>query len=179
MAPPAESRAESKSATRAEIAALRARAGTSPPKGSRAKGWLALAAAIAIVVGGAIAFQSQITAQWPPSLRLYALLGLAPEPAQSAALVLRGVTYANEREGNDTLLVVNGEVSNSGKETRKLPPIRVSLRDRQQNVLRSWIVELPVTELAPGASTSFTSRLRSPPPEAKDLEVSLQPASGG
>jgi hypothetical protein len=166
------------SAPRDEIAELRARVARSRPKTSRSRGWQALAAAIVLVVGGALVWRAEIVALWPPSLRLYAQLGLAPEAALRPVLILRGVTYANEREGNDTLLVVSGEVANPGPETRKLPPIRVALRDRQQNVLRSWNVELPVTELAPGASTSFTSRLRSPPAEAKDLEVSLQPYPG-
>jgi hypothetical protein len=162
-------------ASRDEIAEIRARAARTRPKEGRSRGWLALAAAIAIVVGGAIVWRGEIVALWPPSLRLYSQLGLAPEAALRPVLILRGVTYANEREGNDTLLVVSGEVANPGPETLKLPPIRVALRDRQQKVLRSWTVELPITELAPGASTNFTSRLRSPPAEAKDLEVSLQP----
>ncbi len=167
------------SASRDEIAELKARVAAKSPNASRSRGWLALAAAVALVVGGGLIWRAEIVALWPPSLRLYTHLGLAPEAALRPVLILRGVTYANEREGNDTLLVVSGEVTNPGKEPRKIPPIRVALRDRQQNVLRSWIVDLPVTDLAPGASTSFTSRLRSPPAEAKDLEVSLQPQPEG
>jgi hypothetical protein len=69
------------------------------------------------------------------------------------------------------VLAISGEVVNVSGETKRVPRLRVGLRDEHQQELYHWTFALAESELKPDARATFTTRLSSPPPAARDLEV--------
>ena len=59
-----------------------------------------------------------------------------------------------------------------------LPRLRVGLRDENQNELYHWTFALEASALPPNEAASFITRLSSPPPESRDIEVRFADISG-
>ena len=81
------------------------------------------------------------------------------------------MTYEPQEENGLPVLAVKGEVLNISGETRRVPRLRVGLRDEKQQELYHWTFALTESELKADGKASFTTRLSSPPPAARGLEV--------
>ena len=81
------------------------------------------------------------------------------------------MSYERQDENGLPVLAVKGEVLNISGETRRVPRLRVGLRDEKQQELYHWTFALTESELKADSKASFTTRLSSPPPAARDLEV--------
>ena len=60
-----------------------------------------------------------------------------------------------------------------------VPKVIARLYDKEENVLKSWVVEPAATELEPGQSVEFSDRLVNPPKGAVNLTVQLMGAATG
>ncbi len=81
------------------------------------------------------------------------------------------MTYERQDENGLPVLAIKGEVVNVSGETKRVPRIRVGLRDENQQELYHWTFALAESELKPATKAEFTTRLSSPPAGARDLEV--------
>jgi len=95
------------------------------------------------------------------------------QPVNLRGIEFRNVSYERQTENGLPVLAVRGEVVNIADEVRVLPPLRVGLSDGGDppRELYHWTFTLPEKELVPQQSVDFVTRLSSPPPEARDLEV--------
>jgi predicted Zn finger-like uncharacterized protein len=81
---------------------------------------LLIAAAIGLYAG-----RHKLIALWPPAARLYALVRAAPQPL-GAGLTIGEIMPKRTPEG----LIIKGEVTNTSKVERQVPPLRIALRAR-------------------------------------------------
>jgi len=104
----------------------------------------------------------------PATTRLYAAAG---EEINLRGLEFRNVAYERQTEGGLPVLAVKGEVVNVAGKSVALPRLRVGLLDETQKELYHWTFALSEPVLPPDEAASFVTRLSSPPPEARDIEI--------
>lgn len=131
-------------------------------------GWVLLILFVAGTLGAGYAYRMEIAALWPATTKVYAAVGT---PVNLRGLELRNVSYERQTEAGLPVLAVKGDVVNVSGERVVLPRLRVGLLDESQKELYHWTFSLPETELPVGEASSFVTRLSSPPPEARDIEV--------
>ncbi len=130
--------------------------------------WLLLGGAL--IGFGALTYQYrvEIVRGWPQAATLYTLAGIE---VNSTGMEFRDVTYNLESEDGLSVFAVRGTVVNVTEQAMPIPRIRLTLRDEEGEELYHWTIVLDETRLEPGAATNFITRLSSPPPGARDLEV--------
>jgi predicted Zn finger-like uncharacterized protein len=141
-------------------------------------GWILLVLFLAVVLGGGLGAREGIVELWPASGRLYDAIGLGLEP-EELGLDLLNVETHSIKEGEVTVLVIEGQVMNSAESARRVPPIRVALIDKNKRELATWEVAAEKTELAPDELTRFSARFSSPPASAASLAVSFETDENG
>lgn len=133
-----------------------------------AAGWVLLAAFVAGTLGSGYVYRHEIAALWPATTKVYAVAG---EEINLRGLELRNVSYERQTEEGLPVLAIAGEVVNITGEQVLLPRLRVGLRDEHQNELYHWTFALEEKTLQPQGSVSFVTRLSSPPPQSRDIEI--------
>lgn len=126
----------------------------------------ALGCAVALV-GAAVLFRAPIVSAIPDLARLYASIGL---PVNLRGLEVRTVTATRDIENGGAVMIVQGEIANTGGKEAALPPVRIALRSGGHEVY-AWLVDPSRATLAAGASLPFRARLASPPANAEDVLV--------
>ncbi|MES1989959.1 MAG: zinc-ribbon domain-containing protein [Pseudomonadota bacterium] len=131
-------------------------------------GWVVLVLFVAGTIYSVVQYRREIAAFWPSTARLYEAAGA---PINLVGFELAKVTYERQDENGLPVLAIKGEVVNVSGETKRVPRIRVGLRDENQQELYHWTFALAESELKPATKAEFTTRLSSPPAGARDLEV--------
>jgi predicted Zn finger-like uncharacterized protein len=134
-------------------------------------GWVGLVAVVLLIGYSAVRYRQDITAIWPQSAGVYSGLGM---PVNASGIDFRNVTYRRESEDGQPVLVVTGQIVNSG--TRELPvpqTVRVGLTDIDNRELYHWTFKPDATTLQPGAQLAFRTRLSSPPAAARFAVVTF------
>ena len=70
----------------------------------------------------------------------------------------------------------SGTVTNTGRETREVPPILIVLRDERDRIVYSWEVTPSKRTLAPGESVRVIEAVTDVPPSAAIAEIGWKPA---
>lgn len=140
-------------------------------------GWIVLALIVAIVLAALYFGRQRVMEIWPPATQAYEMLGLASLPP-GAGLSIQDVTTmtTSAEDGTPAVLSVKGRVVNNARSTRRVPPLRASLRNAAGEEVRGWDFGLPRQMLAAGEAIDFDTRLDSPPAEALNLIVIFTPA---
>jgi hypothetical protein len=160
---------------RPQIAAYATARSPSAARPSRASGakpkWAAVAAALMCVW----------TIYADPIAREKALILLRPllaEVVPTAPSVKLGPASAHREEiGGQTVLYVEGSLSNTTARKLKSPTLRISLIGDDGQPLYAWKARPAAAEMGPRAEVAFRTRLASPPPSFKSVAVSLADGS--
>jgi predicted Zn finger-like uncharacterized protein len=89
---------------------------------------------------------------------------------------LRGLTFKDVKITNETVdgkpvLVIEGVIVGESRKPVELPRLRFSVRDAQGAEIYAWNAVLEQPVLQPGERAWFKSRLASPPPEGRNIDV--------
>jgi predicted Zn finger-like uncharacterized protein len=127
--------------------------------------YLALAVFVVLLVAGLVVFREQLVAAWPPAGRLYATIGW-PAPKPWTDLTIHSNPANFKTVDDKRVLVVTGEITNSGPTTKTVPPLQLTLVDKASKAV---VLQIPFhtddAQLAPAASTGFTVQAVDPPAE--------------
>jgi predicted Zn finger-like uncharacterized protein len=104
----------------------------------------------------------------PQTATFYTMVGLEVN--------LRGLAFKDIKVGNETVdgkpvLVIEGTIVSQTKNPVELPRLRFSVRDAQGTEIYAWNAVLEQPVLKPGERAYFKSRLASPPPEGRNIDV--------
>ncbi|MBB4373146.1 putative Zn finger-like uncharacterized protein [Bradyrhizobium sp. cir1] len=109
------------------------------------------------------------------------MVRLLPQTAAFYKLVgfdvnLRGLTFKDVKLSSETVdgkqvLVIEGVIVGEGKKALDIPRLRFAVRDAQGAEIYAWNTVLEQTVLRPGERAFFRSRLASPPPEGRNIDV--------
>jgi predicted Zn finger-like uncharacterized protein len=147
------------------------------PKAKKPKNWrikwpsVGLPAVIVLmiaVLGALIGFRSHVVRFAPQTASLYGAIGLPVN--------LRGLTFENVRTTGEVhegvpVLIVEGTIANVVNKTVEVPRIRFALRNPAGQEIYAWTSVTGRSILSPGETTTFRSRLASPPSDGRDVVV--------
>lgn len=129
--------------------------------------WVALILIVALLIGVAILARDQVVALWPQAAGVYAMAHLrAEEPAKGLEIKVMPSRTADS-------LVIDGDINNTAGAARKVPKLRVALRDNNKKELDAKVIDPPVERLSPGATAHFTTSFPNPNPNAAGVAVTF------
>jgi predicted Zn finger-like uncharacterized protein len=86
-------------------------------------------------------------------------------------LVFKDVKITNETVEGKPALVIEGMIEGRSQKPVELPRLRFSVRDAHGVEIYAWNAVLEQAVLKPGETAWFKSRLASPPPEGRNIDV--------
>jgi predicted Zn finger-like uncharacterized protein len=124
--------------------------------------------AMGALVLALVIWRTEMVRLLPQTATFYRMVGLEVN--------LRGLSFKNVKISNETVdgkpvLVVEGVISGETHKAVELPRLRFSMRDAQGAEIYAWNAVLEQAVLKPGEKAWFKSRLASPPPEGRNIDV--------
>jgi hypothetical protein len=125
-------------------------------------------AAMAALVLALMIWRVDVVRLLPQTARFYNMAGLEVN--------LRGLTFKDVKVTTETVdgkpvLVVEGVITDETRKPVALPRLRFIVRDAQGTEIYAWNAALEQTQLKAGDKAWFRSRLASPPPEGRSIDV--------
>jgi predicted Zn finger-like uncharacterized protein len=141
------------------VGRMRVPAGMSLPTACAAMGALVLALLI---------WRVDVVRLLPQTAGFYKMVGL---DVNLRGLMFKDVKITSETVEGKPVLVIEGVVVGETKKPVELPRLRFSVRDAQGAEIYAWNAVLEQSILQPGEKAWFKSRLASPPPEGRNIDV--------
>jgi hypothetical protein len=122
------------------------------------------------IVYSILHFRGAIMSAMPVTAHAYCAVGVTfPDNGLKVNDVKAERTFADGMP----YLEVRGQVVNTGKATASVPRVRAALKDKSGKELYSWNISATASQLVPGQSADFSSRLPSPDTQSAILTVQL------
>jgi predicted Zn finger-like uncharacterized protein len=124
-------------------------------------------------IGSAAFFLNQQIMMWMPATqRLYAMVGIKPHVLGQGLQIVEP-TPKKEIDGNDEILVIEGEIRNITKKPLTIPLMRGALLDKQGKELHIWTFTAAKSNIAPGENAPYRTEFRNPPIDAESLDITF------
>src|ERR1700738_2638802 len=104
----------------------------------------------------------------PQTATFYKMVGL---DVNLRGRVFKDIKIATETGEGKPVLVIEGAIVGEARKPVELPRLRFSVRDAQGAEIYAWNAVLEQLMLKPGETAWFKSRLASPPPEGRNIDV--------
>lgn len=134
----------------------------------RLRGWAILGACMIAPVAAAASFPELVVSLAPVTVRAYDAVGYS---VNIYGLEVRRVEQLHAMIDGVRVLTIKGEISNISGSTQKIPWLRFALNDRQNLEVYNWTLDTGARPLRAGETTSFVTRVASPPETAKNLQI--------
>jgi hypothetical protein len=158
--------AQAARAAEAKFAAARVR------KRKERRGWVMLAASVALPALLVMMMPQEVARAFPPARMIYSLAGLEINVSE---LEFRHVGHQHSFIDGVRVLAIKGEIVNVGKRERKIPPLAFYLQDGQLKPVYDWRLSTATRPIKPGEVSSFVTRIASPPDQARHIEIRFAP----
>jgi predicted Zn finger-like uncharacterized protein len=144
-----------------------------PPVFFRASGKPLVSLPVACAAMGALAvalmvWRVDVVRLLPQTASFYQMVGL---DVNLRRLLFKDVKITTETVEGKPVLVIEGVIFGEGRKPIDLPRLRFSVRDAQGAEIYAWNAVLEQPTLQPGERAWFKSRLASPPPEGRNIDV--------
>jgi predicted Zn finger-like uncharacterized protein len=125
-------------------------------------------AAMGALVLALVIWRVDVVRLLPQTAGFYKMVGLE---VNLRGLMFKDVKISSETVEGKPVLVIEGIIVGEASKPVELPRLRFSVRDAQGAEIYAWnaILEQPI--LRPGEKAWFKSRLASPPPEGRNIDV--------
>ena len=125
-------------------------------------------AAMGALVLALMIWRADIVRLLPQTATFYRMVGL---DVNLRGLAFKDIKITNETVDGKPVLVIEGVIVGETKKPVELPRLRFSVRDAQGAEIYAWNAVLEQPVLKPGERAYFKSRLASPPPEGRNIDV--------
>lgn len=125
-------------------------------------------AAMAALTVALLVWRADVVRLMPQTAGFYKMVGL---DVNLRGLMFKDVKVSTETVEGKPVLVIEGAIVGAGRKTVDLPRLRFSVRDAQGAEIYAWNTVLEQTMLGPGERVLFKSRLASPPPEGRNIDI--------
>jgi predicted Zn finger-like uncharacterized protein len=125
-------------------------------------------AAMGALVLAIVIWRADLVRLLPQTAAFYKLAGL---DVNLRGLRFRDVKITSETVEGKPVLVIEGSITGESSKPVELPRLRFSVRDAQGAEIYAWNAVLEQSVLRPGERALFKSRLASPPPEGRNIDV--------
>jgi len=124
--------------------------------------------AMAALVLALIIWRVEVVRLLPQTAMFYKMVGLE---VNLRGLMFKDVKITSETVEGKAVLVIEGVIVGEGRKPVELPRLRFSVRDAHGAEIYAWNAVLEQAVLKPGERAWFKSRLASPPPEGRNIDV--------
>ena len=125
-------------------------------------------AAMGALILALMIWRAEIVRLLPQTATFYKIVGLE---VNLRGLAFKDIKVSNETVDGKPVLVIEGTIVGETKKPVELPRLRFSVRDAQGTEIYAWNAVLEQPVLKPGERAYFKSRLASPPPEGRNIDV--------
>jgi predicted Zn finger-like uncharacterized protein len=125
-------------------------------------------AAMGALVLALIIWRVDVVRLLPQTATFYKMAGLE---VNLRGLMFKDVKVTTETVEGKQVLVIEGVITGEARKPVELPRLRFSVRDAQGAEIYAWNAVLEQTVLKPGEHAWFKSRLASPPPEGRNIDI--------
>lgn len=125
-------------------------------------------AAMGALVVALLIWRNDVVRLLPQTAAFYSMVGLE---VNLRGLSFKDVKVSSENVEGKQVLVIEGVIVGQAKKPVELPRLRFSVRDAQGAEIYAWNAVLEQAVLKPGEKAWFKSRLASPPPEGRNIDV--------
>jgi predicted Zn finger-like uncharacterized protein len=125
-------------------------------------------AAMGALVLALVIWRVDVVRLLPQTAALYRLVGLE---VNLRGLMFKDVKVSTETVEGKPVLVIEGVITGETRKPVELPRLRFSVRDAQGAEIYAWNAVLEQSVLKPGERAWFKSRLASPPPEGRNIDI--------
>lgn len=125
-------------------------------------------AAMAALILALMIWRADVVRLLPQTVTFYRTVGL---DVNLRGLAFKDIKITNETADGKPVLVIEGMIVGETKKPVELPRLRFSVRDAQGAEIYAWNAVLEQPLLKPGERAYFKSRLASPPPEGRNIDV--------
>jgi hypothetical protein len=115
-----------------------------------------------------IIWRADVVRMLPQTATFYKMVGL---DVNLRGLAFKDIRITNETVEGKQVLVIEGTIVGETQKPVELPRLRFSVRDEQGAEIYAWNAVLEQPVLKPGERAYFKSRLASPPPEGRNIDV--------
>jgi hypothetical protein len=131
-------------------------------------GWAALLLAALSPFGLAFAMPETTVKIAPATIRVFDKIGV---PINIYGLELRRIDRQHMMVDGVRVIAIKGDIVNVRDSERKVPSLRFTLKDKANRPVYAWTLDATIRPLRPGESSSFVTRVASPPEAAADIEI--------
>jgi predicted Zn finger-like uncharacterized protein len=124
--------------------------------------------AMGALVAALLIWRGDMVRLLPQTAAFYKMIGL---DVNLRGLAFRDVKVTSETVDGKQVLVIEGAIVGETKKPVDIPRLRFSVRDAQGAEIYAWNAVLEQTVLHPGERALFKSRLASPPPEGRNIDI--------
>jgi predicted Zn finger-like uncharacterized protein len=125
-------------------------------------------AAMGALVVALLIWRNDVVRLLPQTAAFYRMVGL---DVNLRGLLFKDVRVSSENVEGKQVLVIEGVIVGQARKPVELPRLRFSVRDAQGAEIYAWNAVLEQAVLKPGEKAWFKSRLASPPPEGRNIDV--------
>jgi len=125
-------------------------------------------AAMGALVLALIIWRIDVVRLLPQTATFYKMVGLE---VNLRGLMFKNVKISSETVEGKPVLVIEGVITGETRKPVELPRLRFSVLDAQGAEIYAWNAVLEQPVLQPGERAWFKSRLASPPPEGRSIDV--------
>jgi predicted Zn finger-like uncharacterized protein len=125
-------------------------------------------AAMGALVLALVIWRVDVVRLLPQTAAFYKMVGLE---VNLRGLMFKDVKITSETVEGKPVLVIEGVIVGEAKKPVELPRLRFSVRDAQGAEIYAWNAVLEQPVLRPDEKAWFKSRLASPPPEGRNIDV--------
>jgi predicted Zn finger-like uncharacterized protein len=125
-------------------------------------------AAMGALILALMIWRAEIVRLAPQTATFYKMVGLE---VNLRGLAFKDIKISNETVDGKPVLVIEGTIVGETRKPVELPRLRFSVRDAQGAEIYAWNAVLEQPVLKPGERAYFKSRLASPPPEGRNIDV--------
>ena len=125
-------------------------------------------AAMGALILALMIWRADVVRLLPQTATFYKMVGLE---VNLRGLAFKDIKITNETVDGKPVLVIEGTIIGQTKNPVELPRLRFSVRDAQGAEVYAWNAVLEQSVLKPGERAYFKSRLASPPPEGRNIDV--------
>jgi hypothetical protein len=125
-------------------------------------------AAMGALVLALVIWRNDVVRLLPQTATFYKMVGLE---VNLRGLMFKDVKITRESVEGKPVLVIEGVIVGETRKPVELPRLRFSVRDEKGAEVYAWNAVLEQAVLNPGERAWFKSRLASPPPEGRNIDV--------
>jgi predicted Zn finger-like uncharacterized protein len=125
-------------------------------------------AAMGALILALVIWRADVVRLLPQTASLYRMVGL---DVNLRGLAFKDIKITDETVDGKPVLVIEGSIVGETAKPVELPRLRFSVRDAQGAEIYAWNAVLEQPVLKPGERAYFKSRLASPPPEGRNIDV--------